>query len=248
MFSELELYTIPEPDVDRNLGTEHALTRLEDTYARVRDRVLAKRIPIPADARRDVLLFIAALRVRSPATRDHRAAHNAAVLRVADDMKASLLTMTAEQRRNLPRPLSSDLGSQGVPLEEFRSLAALAFGETLPRDVSAEARLLDQMHLSILVAPNKGETLITSDTPVVWWDPTDPPPSRSPLGLGRRAVEVTMPLTPTMCARITHLPGSDYARIGGATVDEINMRTLYRCREVFLSEKPSLTVGWLDEQ
>ena len=247
IFSEAELYTRPNPDGTRNLGTEHALTRLEDAYTKIRDRVLAQRNPISGDERRNVLLFTAALRLRSPEMRDHDAAYRTAVLRVADSIKESLLTMTPEQRRNLPRSLSTEPGSRGIPLEEFRRLANRSFGETLTRKVVIEAQILDQMYLSICLAQDRGETLITSDAPVVWWDPTDPPPSRRPLGLGRRAMEVTLPLTPTMCARITHLPSPAYVDIDAAAVDEINMRTLHQCRDFFLSEKPSLTIDWLDE-
>ena len=248
VFADPDLYTVPDPDGGRNLGTEHALGRLEDAYARTRDRVLAKRNPIIGDARRDILLFIAALRVRSSTMRDQRAASDLAALRIADDMNASLLTITSERRRTLPQKFSSNPESGSIPLKEFRRLASRPFGETLPRDVVAEARILDQMHISILMVPNEGETLITSDAPVVWWDPTDPPPSRRPLGLGRPAIEVTVPLSPTICALVTHQPDSDYVDISAVTVDEINMRTLYRCRDIFLSEKSSLKVNWLAEQ
>jgi hypothetical protein len=100
------------------------------------------------------------------------------------------------------------------------------------------------MHLSILVAPPGGESLISSDNPVSWWDPFDPPPSRRPLGLGRDDIEVTLPISPTTCAIATHEPGEDYIDIGADAVDELNMRTLYRCREVFISERSTLGVEW----
>jgi len=244
MFSDVaEIYTIPKSGGCRDLSTEHFLQRLEDAYARVRDGVLARREPLTDDARADIILFVAALRARSPFARDHNAANDAAVLRVADDMKATLQTMTCEQRSKLPRPLPLR-DRPGIPLEEFRRLAARPFGETLLRNIAIEAELLGRMQLSILVAPNEGDSLISSDAPVAWWDPADPPPSRRPLGLGRQNIEVTVPFSPRMSARIAHAPGPDYADIGPEAVDELNRRTLYRCRNIFISDTDRLGVVW----
>ena len=243
IFSDVpELYTKWLPDGGRDLSTEHALQRLEDAYIRMRDRLLTKRQPLTDEARADLFLFISALRARSPSMRDHHAENDAAVLRVADSVKASMQQMTPEQRRNLPRPLTSS--GSGIPLEEFRRLAARPFGETLLNQIGIEARLLGRMHLSILVVLPGGESLISSDNPVSWWDPFDPPPSRRPLGLGRDNIEVTLPISPTTCAIATHEPGEDYIDIGADAVDELNMRTLYRCREVFISERRTLGVVW----
>lgn len=246
VFSEDDLYTVIGPDGSRDLGTEHALQALEDSYARIRDHVLAHRKPIGADVRSDLMLFIGALRERSPAMRDHHARNDAAVLRVGDDAKASLQAMTPEQRRRIPPSLASAGGPPGTPLEDYRAMAARPFGLAMPPRADTLASMLDQMHLKILLAPSFCESLVTSDALVVWWDPTDPPPSRRPLGLGRRNIEVTVPVTPAMCAMITHTPGPDYVEISNEDVDELNLRTLYRCRGAFLSEKPHLTVDWLE--
>lgn len=244
MFSDQpELYTRPQPDGSRDLSTEHQLQRLEDAYVRVRDRVLAKRKPLTDDARADLVLFIAALRARSPFMRDHHAANDAAVLRVAENVKASLERMTPEQRSWVPRAVSR--GSEpSIKLEDFRSLAARPFGERLLRDIEIEAHVLARLHLSIFLAPATGEALITSDAPVVWWDPLDPPPSRRSLGLGRPTVEVTLPLTPRLCASLTYVPRPDYIELGPSDVDQLNRRVLYRCQEIFLSERSDLVIMW----
>ena len=60
-------------------------------------------------------------------------------------------------------------------------------------------------------------------------------------------MEVTLPLSPKLCALLTHPLNPDYIDIDTATVDELNMRCLYRCRDIFLSETPSRCVEWLEE-
>ena len=54
IFTVDDLYTVPTADRGRGLATEHALTALEDSFARMRVRLLTKGLPIPADARHDL--------------------------------------------------------------------------------------------------------------------------------------------------------------------------------------------------
>ena len=238
LFTVDDLYTVPAADGGRDLSTEHAFTALEDSFARIRDRLLVPCLPIPADARRDLTWFIAALRNRSPAMRDHKRSIDDRILEIANDLQARLSVMTPEARREFARRTrsssSADDKDTSIPLPAFRELAARPFGIAMPRDVVQEAGLLERMHLSVLRCPAGGERLITSDNPVSWWDPAEPR-SRHPPGLGRWTVEITVPLTPTMAAVISHAPGSDYVDIDGATVEELNMRTLAKCRETFIS-------------
>lgn len=243
MFSDQpEIYTRPRPGGGRDLSTEHELQRLEDAYVRVRDRVLAKQESLTDEVRVDLILFIAALRVRSPFMRDHHAASDAAVLRIAEGANVSLKRTTG-QRSRVPR---AEIGGDepGISLEDYRALAARPFGERLLHDIAIDAQMLARLHLSILFTPATGETLITSDAPVVWWDPLNPPPSRRPLGLGRPTIEVTLPLSPKLCASLTWVRRPDYIELGPSDVDQLNLRVLHRCREIFLSERSDLVVEW----
>ena len=101
--------------------------------------------------------------------------------------------------------------------------------------------MLEQMHLSVLRSPPGAELLITSDNPVCLWDLANPR-SPHPFGLGRRTMQVTVPLTPTMSARISHVEGPDYIDIDAAMADGLSLRTLARCRETFISASPTLRV------
>ena len=251
IFTVDDLYTVPLPDGGRDVRTELALNKLEDSFARIRVKYLMKSVSLPPFARSDLLWFIAALRNRSPAMHEHHAAFNDRILEIATDMEDRLTAMSLDERiewYGKTRHISLNVGGdKGIPLKAFRKIAAEPFGEYLPRHVANEARFLEKMHLIILHIPD-GCYLITSDRPVVWWDPENPSPSRIPLGLGRRTIEITVPLTPFLCALISHRPGPDHAMIDVDSVKNLNTRTLYRTREVFIAHRPDLVVDWSDEQ
>jgi hypothetical protein len=248
IFAADDLYTVPGPDGGRDLKTEHALNRLEDAFARLRKSHLTKGRPLPPAGRRNLIWFIAAMRNRSPAMHAHQQDFHDRVLEVANSMEEGLRAMSPEQRSewhaktkrmSLPR---AD-GDRGIPLKDYREIAAQPFGAYLPVHIVTEARLLEQMHLTVIRIP-ASQSLITSDHPVVWWDPKDPPPSRRPLGLGRRTMQVTCPLTPYLCAVISHDAGPEYADTDVEGADILNMRTLYRAAETFVSCRPDLVVDW----
>lgn len=249
IFTADDLYTVPQPDGGRDLKTEHALSRLEASFAEMRARYLLKGAPLPPSARRDLLWFIAALRSRSPAARDRHGAFWSGAVEVGEATKHGLDAMAPERRaewlkKTRPTPLRG-ANEGGIPLGALREIAAQPFGAYLPGHIVIEAGLLEQMHLAVLRAPD-GHALITSDRPVVWWDPEDPPPSRSPLGLGRPTIEITVPLAPFLCALISHRRGPDYADADAEGVDVLNMRTLNRASKEFIANRPDLAVAWRD--
>jgi hypothetical protein len=248
IFTVDDLYTVPGPAGKRNLKTEHALTRLEDSFARLKRTHLVKGMPLNPTSRRNLIWFIAAMRNRSPSMHAHTQAFHDRVLLVAGSIEDGLMAMSPDKRaewhaRNRRSSLPRADGDRGIPLNTYRKIAALPFGDYLPGHIATEAQLLERMHLTILRVP-AGQSLITSDHPVVWWDPEDPPPSRLPLGLGRRTIQVTCPLTPRLCAMISHRPTTDYAETDVEGAHILNMRTLYRAADTFIACRPDLVVDW----
>jgi hypothetical protein len=243
IFTVDELYTIPEPGGGRNLQTERALSRLEDAFARLRKTHLEKGVPLTNEGRHNLIWFVAALHNRSPAMHAHQADFHNSVVRIADDMEKSLKAMSPEQRTQWRKKAPRRVGRESIPMSAYREIAAQPFGAYLPLHIVTEAKLLERMNVAILRVPD-GLFLITSDRPVCWWDPADPPPSRTPLGLGRRTIEITVPLTPRLCILITHRPGPgpDYGAISLEGANAINMRTLTRANDVFISCQPDLLV------
>jgi hypothetical protein len=207
-----------------------------------------KGIPLTPTGRRNLTWFIAALRNRSPAMHAKKQAFHDSVLRVANSMEDGLKAMSPEKRaewhsKNRRTSLPRADGGRGIPLSAYREIAAQPFGAYLPEHIVTEAQLLERMHLTVIRIPID-QSLITSDHPVVWWDPGDPPPSRFPLGLGRRTIQVTCPLTPHLCVVISHRPGADYAETDIQGADALNMRTLYGAADTFISCRPDLVVDW----
>jgi hypothetical protein len=68
---ETDLYTIKLPDGGRDLRLEHGLSDLEKAFSSLRKDFLAKRRQLPAARHAKLLVFVAALRSRTPAIRDH---------------------------------------------------------------------------------------------------------------------------------------------------------------------------------
>ena len=246
IFSEPDLYTQSGSDGERNLETEHMLGELDGRFGWVRQNLLMKGKPLREEARRDILWFIAAQRNRSPGMRDQRARLSNHVLKIASSMEEGLARMSADERaewNNATHKSPSKSDGKGIPLREFRKIAARPFGAYLPQLIVDEFRLLKKMRLTILRA-SKEQAFITSDRPVVMWDPMNPPPSRLPSGLNCQKIEIIMPLSPSLCALISHAHEAGYGELDVESVDAINMRTLYYTREIFISHRPDLVVDW----
>lgn len=158
IFTEEDLYTLRGKNGDRDLRTEHALNRLEDAFARLRTSYLTTGRPLPPAGRRNLIWFIAAMRNRSPTMHAYHQSFHACVLKVANSAEERLRAMSHEeraqwhektQRMSLPR----DDGNHGIPLKEYRKIAARSFGAYLPEHIIIEARQLEQMHLTIVRVP-----------------------------------------------------------------------------------------------
>jgi hypothetical protein len=241
LFTKDDLYTVPGPNGERGLEAEHSMTRLEDAFARMRKGRLEKGLPLPPKDRVQLIWFISAMRNRSPAAHAHDAYFNSRVLEIGDDMKAAMARMSPDERaawgKKAARMTLKGTDDVSIPLEAFREIVTAPFGAQLPNKIAVEASVLERMYLTILRAPD-GHTFLTSDRPVTWWDPEDPPPTRSPLGLGRASMQVTVPLTPSLCAMISHVDYADYMDVNDTSVANINDRTVHYCREVYISQQP----------
>lgn len=242
-----DLYTITGPNGERDLAVEHALNKLEDAFARTRRKLLEPGLPLTTKARHELIWFIAALRNRTPAMRDHFQAFLDRVLEVGESAERAMKRATPEERQRMARASMSPTSrgaDKSMSLSEWRKLARGTFGERLPSHITAEAELLERMQLVILRAP-AGQSFITSDSPVAWWDPTVWPKRRQPLGLRMPNIQITLPLSPTMCALVSHHPTPEYIDVYVGDVVELNARTLAFCNEIFIAHTADLVVDWV---
>lgn len=245
IFSEDDLYTIRRPDGSRSLETEEGLQRLETYFDRAR-RTLERGGEFAVNHQTALVVFIAAMRNRSPASRDSWQGFLDRVTAVGENMERSIRDASPAKRRAMARSPMLKGNGKSIPLVDWKAAAAKPFGAWLLGHIGIEARHMGRMSLQILEAPAES-FFITSDNPVVWWD-AEPRPDGvlRRLGLGYKHLEVTMPLSPHLCALLSHSGDAGRATVNQEWVDHINMRTLSQCDRLFLSSSPNLCVDWHD--
>jgi len=245
IFAERDLYTLKTKGGERDVKVELALQKLEDQYARIRRRLDRSDPATPRD-RAALAYFVAAMRNRSPAARDHWDQFLKRVIDVGDSMARSLREATPEARERMAAisrlPQS---GGPAIPLKEFKNMRQTGFGSWLPSHVIAEGNLLAKMRLTIMSCDD-APGFITSDNPVVWWDGVESyRRGNFGLGLGSPHIEVTMPLSPRQCLLFSHDAPAGQCKIASVTRDAINVRTLAHVRERFVANSAELTVDWI---
>lgn len=238
-----DLYTIVRTDGTRDLRTERALAQLETSFGRVRTFLAGGKRPLHRHQAEDLAWFMAAMRERSPKARDHWQNFLDRVIATGTAIENDLQGLPPGNKKRKVRALArpdGQRGESGLSLDEVRSLSGRGFGSWLPAHVRVAGRIMQDMHVMILDAC-AGCCFVTSDNPVVWWNPAM---DQRRFGLGRKAIEITMPITPRICALLTHDGGNGRADVDQSTVDAINGRTLNQCDSEFFAESAGLTVNW----
>ncbi len=243
IFSADNLYTI-ESNGQRDLVTERILNRIEDVFLKkIRD--LSRGCDLDDGHRAAIALYTATMRNRSPRARDHWQAFKDRVVAVGNEMEQALRRATPEERARMAA--ISSIGARdkrrSMTLDEARAAAIEPFGKWLLRHIRIEAETLEQLNLTIVEAP-EGIGFITSDNPVVWYNANRPLEEQGRFGLGSPGIEVTMPLTPRLCALFDRTNRTGRATANQAFVDMINMRTLAFCDERFVASSSELVVDW----
>jgi len=247
VFSENDLYTTSK-DGQRNVDVEvKFLKALEDVFLKVRARIEKEPVLTP-QAKRALTYFVSVMRNRSPAARDHWQNFKDRIVKAADQMAEAIAKATPAERLRMAQALRSPMPSKGgsISHEEAKAAAAQPFGEWLPRHAVIEAKLLERLTLTVLKAPD-GIGFITSDSPVVWHDAAHKiGDRRRRIGLGYKYIEVTMPISPSMCLLFDHTDRDGVAEIDQEAVDIINSRTLGQCEVYIIANSPDLVVDWFE--
>jgi Protein of unknown function (DUF4238) len=246
IFSTDNLYTVMNGKV-RDVRTEKAFTLIEDKFLKVRTAI-ERNQPLPAATKPILALFVAAIRNRSPAARDHWQSFQNEIVAMGDQMAVALSKASPAERQRMARASlhrSSDR-SRSMTLEQARSSAAEPFGKWVLRHVAIEAQLLEKMSFAIMKAP-EGIGFITSDSPVVWHDAAPPGQRRRRIGLGYPSIEVSLPLSPRHCLLFDHLGKDGTCDVSQDTVDAFNSRTLGNCDGCFVAQSSTLAVDWFED-
>jgi hypothetical protein len=121
----------------------------------------------------------------------------------------------------------------------------------MPSAVEAEVAGIVNME-SYILCTNSESGFVTSDSPVVWFDPEAyklPPLWRSP-GLATRTLEISMPISPQRCVIFTHgdnIGEVHYIDVDEIFVSEINRRTRFAADDAFVSRLGYVEPWWFDK-
>jgi hypothetical protein len=260
LFRESDMYTFVDKDGKPNQTIEQGLSRLEDQFERMRRDKIMRCEPLTDEDKATLCLFVATAHFRTQKSRDHWKRQWGELVELGDRIKAHVESLSSGQKAALKKATMAASGSS-FPAEEIRSLAEQRL-RLLPLVTTREAELLSYMTVKILCTSDS-PGFITSDAPVVWFDPELyklPPFWRHP-GLGSETIEVACPLHPGRLLLLTHGGISEtYLRVlevgmplpdklsetGMHLIDEINRRTRFHCDEHFLSKSSQRKDIWFD--
>lgn len=209
-------------------------------------------VPLTDEDKATLCLFVATAHFRTQKSRDHWKRQWGQLGELGDQIKAHVESLSPEQRANLENatPLVS---GPAFSLEDIRPLADQPL-RLLPLFTTREAELLSCMTITILCTSG-GFPFITSDAPVVWFDPElyKMPSFYRNLALGSPTIEVSMPISPTRSVLFTHGRSTDgyfYVssgiKLGLDLIDESNRKTRFHCDDHFVSDSKEKKDIWFD--
>ena len=249
IFYESDMYTIHCLDGSRDLKLEHALSNLEICFARIRNDKLSSKLPLSEEDKFLICHFVAAMRARTLAQRNHQKKHWGEVLLMMDSLAEQWLGTSKTASK--PLSYSPDVAKSNkktLSHEQVRKLANQPLQQTMPPMVRAQVTHYMSMNMAIICTEIK-PGFITSDDPLVWYDPGSA--KRSPLyrapGLIYDTIEVTLPISPKQLLFISwkdNLEG--YIDINEEIeIDRLNLRIWYFCDEYFVVNENTKKDFWL---
>ncbi len=251
IFWENELYTIHRGDGERDLTLEHGLMGLEDSFAKIRRERLVKRIDPSPEERAYILLFIAAMQVRTVSQRDHMKNQWGEALKMMDSLAEQVSGMTKEEKKKFAamQPMTSSGSGKSLSHEQVRNLAQKPLQHTMFPMIISQTKIFSQMHMAIIgttVEPG----FITSDSPCVWFDPEayKRPPFYRAVGLGYETVEITLPVSPKQAILLSwNEKYEGYMELNyEKIIEELNRQTRFQCDEYFVVNKNVKKDIWFD--
>lgn len=252
IFTENDIYTVQLPTANghRDLAIEHALQTIESAFCHIRRKHVCAQKALPSTARAELLVFLTALQWRTPRARDHLRSQWSPILELGDELLEKAKSWTPEQRKRAAKSNRMSLAKAGkrdsnISLEQVRRIVDHPLQTTLPALVRTQTPLLGRLNMSIFCA-NGDTKFITSDAPVVWFDPEShkrPPMHRSP-ALMYKSLEITLPLSPTRALFLSYGEFPEYLAVPDLAVHEMNRRTRAHSHENFVSQSSTAHPYW----
>jgi hypothetical protein len=251
IFTENDLYTnvidIPGHGDYRDLRIENGLKEIEDGFYRVRDEFVRSRKIIPMVPLIKLLAYVAAQQCRTPDMREHYKAQWKQLLDITDDVHAASAGISQESRAAMRWDVNLE-GGGTISREKLADVVERPLQNLIVPAIQGITPALTAFQPTILCAAEK-ERFITSDAPVVWFDPEAykrPEWLRSPAVMYPKT-EVTLPIDPNHLLLLSHYkPEHPYIDIGDRLVTELNRRTRAHTSEFFVACSPHAKMAWYD--
>lgn len=251
VFHEKDMYTVIAGDGERDLHLEANLSRVENEFAKLRNRKLAERKSLTPRERLLLCMFVAAMHSRTKAYRENQSAQWQNVLEFMERFESAFEKASPKEREHMAAALGG-----GPPVDEDRTMSREDVRERVEQpiqsmlsvNVTTLAPMLFKTPFHILETPD-GTDFITSDDPCVWFDPAvylNPVPPGAG-GLVSPTLQITLPISPNQMlvfgnglpAIGVYLPIKDQE-----LVDNLNKRTRYSCHEHFISNSKEIRASW----
>lgn len=247
IFHETDMYTIKTPDGSRNLVLEKGLSQLESLFVKLRNEKLSANVLLESDDRLLLCAFVAAMSARTKAQRDHWAKQWGEILDRGNKIIEWAKTASEENKRAAIALAGPEPKGRTFTLNDIKRLAESPIQNMLIPMISVMTPSFFDLDLGVLYC-NSNPGFITSDNPVVWFDPDwhTRPPFWQSAGLAWPKTEITLPLSPNRLMVLSRQGIKGYININEEVVDELNRRTRFRAHEYFIVSANLQKAVWFD--
>lgn len=242
LFAEGDFYTETLPDGTRDVSLEKFLSRLETRFASIRQGVLAPRKELEPANRVLLAFFCAAMNTRTRGMREHIREQWSGLLEMMEESQSAALE---DPVRFAALSTPSRPEDTTFTIDDVRYVANQPAQVALRFHLRVEAPVLAKMNCAVLCTDDD-IGFITSDDPVVWFDPAlvdEPAALRSP-GLGSRTIEVTLPLRPQQLLFLSWWGPNGYVEATAGLVEKANRMVRSNAERQFVSRSSSVKEEW----
>lgn len=249
IFSEPEIYTLYTDDGKPDRSIETSFSSLEGEFTKIRRLRLNKKKPLDVQDEILLRLFIAAMHARTKAMISHIKNIWKEPLEMMDEIDEKLRDATPEERLQMAHATQPITGNQddSFSREDLQEMFDNPVGTLMIPQIQIEMDSYTRMGLAIMNTSGN-ERFITSDNPVVWFDPEacKRPWPYNVAALGYKTVEIYFPISPTQCAMLTRSNLNGYHELSDTGVTEVNRFVRFRTSEHFINHENATRDNWFD--
>lgn len=250
LFTETDIYTIPLADGGRDLRLEHGFAGLEDKFTRIRNTRLARGHWPTAEEMAHLLIFTAVAKIRTQSMRNFQRKQWGRIRERMEEFAADFRSAAPERQAAIrAMPNLSSVNSGGtIALEQVIQMQEQPIQTMIAPNLESVLPILSRMCVAIFRTNDK-TGFVTTDTPCTWFNPDNykKQPMYRGVGLEQRKIEITMPISPSMCLFISYDPERQgFIDVATECVDELNRRHIAHADQHFISNSAITKPIWFE--